>query len=125
LVQQDYAARQLRMRRSKLETYESILEVLVDGSLDIERIAYEANLDCTILERHLEFLMKNELIEERPSEYAIVYAITERGVAVLRALNFQKYLGRIKNTLRAIDEAMQVLPDISDRQKNRANKTEV
>lgn len=113
------------MRRSKLETYESILEVLVDGSLDIERIAYEANLDCTILERHLEFLMKNELIEERPSEYAIVYAITERGVAVLRALNFQKYLGRIKNTLRAIDEAMQVLPDISDRQKNRANKTEV
>lgn len=112
------------MRRSKLEIYESILEVLVDGSLDIERIAYEANLDCTVLERHLEFLMKNELIEERPSEYAIVYAITERGIAVLRALNFQKYLGRIKTTLRAIDEAMQVLPDISERGKNRINKTE-
>jgi predicted transcriptional regulator len=112
------------MRRSKLETYESILEVLVDDSLDIERIAYEANLDCTLLERHLEFLIKNELVEERPSEYAIVYAITERGVAVLKALNFQKYLGRIKTTLQAIDDAMQVLPDISERRKTGTNKTE-
>ena len=112
------------MRRSKLEIYESVLEVLVDNSLDIERIAYEANLDCTLLEKHLEFLMKNELVEERPSEYAIIYAITERGVAVLKALNFQKYLGRIKTTLRAIDEAMQVLPDISERRKTEPNKSE-
>jgi len=112
------------MRRSKLETYESILEALVDNSLDIERIAYEANLDCTLLEKHLEFLMKNELVEERPSEYAIIYAITERGVAVLKALNFQKYLGRIKTTLRAIDEAMQVLPDISERRKTDVSKPE-
>ncbi len=112
------------MRRSKLEIYESILEILVTESLDIDRMAYEVNLDCTILEKHLEFLMKNGLIEERPSEYAIVYALTERGVAVLRALNFQKYLGRIKTTLRAIDEAMQVLPDISERRRTGTNTPE-
>jgi DNA-binding PadR family transcriptional regulator len=68
--------------------------------------------------------MKNELIEERKLENITVYAITERGIAVLRALNFQKYLGKIKNTIRAIDEALQVIPTISRQEYTPKGKNE-
>ncbi len=88
--------------------------VLVKKPLNLECIAYEANLDCILLEKYLGFLTKNGLVEERMSENKTLYAITERGVAVLRALNFQKYLGKIKDTVRAIDEALEIIPDISE-----------
>jgi len=107
--------RQKSVRKSKLETYEVILEALVSKPLTFECIANESGTDSDNLQQHLEFLMKNDLVEERTSGKKATYAITERGIAILRALNFQKYLGKIKNKLRAIDEAMQVIPEISER----------
>lgn len=101
------------MRRSKLESYEAILEALVRRSLTIDRIAYETTMDCTILNRRLSFLMENGLVEERPLPKKTVYAITERGVAVFKTLNFHKYLEKIQGTLSAIDEAMRTIPIIS------------
>jgi predicted transcriptional regulator len=106
------------MRKSKLESYEDILEVLVNEPLAFEQIAHRVNMEPSLLRQRLDFLMKNNLIEERPSDKKISYAITERGTAVLRALNFQKYLGKIKDKIRAIDEALQVIPDISERTRN-------
>jgi predicted transcriptional regulator len=115
ILNENYGKRQTRVRKSKLETYEDMLEVLLNKPLTSEDISKRAISDNTLLKQHLDFLMKNGLIEERTSERKTSYAVTERGVAVLRALNFQKYLGKIKNKLRAIDEAMQVIPEISDR----------
>ena len=101
------------MHRSKLETYEAILESLIKKPLSVDRIAYETNIDCTIINRRLEFLTENGLVEERPMPKKTLYAITERGVAVFKTLNFNKYLEKISSTLSAIDEAMQTLPVIS------------
>ena len=97
------------MRKSRLELYESILEALVNKPSTIDRIAYEINLDCTILRQRLNFLIKNSLVEERGLGKITLYAITERGVAVLKALNFEKYLGKITNKIEMVDEALQVI----------------
>jgi len=101
------------MHKSKLETYEAILESLIKKPLTVDRIAYETSIDCTMINRRLEFLTENGLIEERPVPKKTLYAITERGVAVFKTLNFNRYLEKISSTLSAIDEAMQTIPVIS------------
>jgi predicted transcriptional regulator len=107
------------MRKSKLESYENILEALVNEPLTLDHIAYEINMVCTILRQHLDFLIKNSLVEERGSDKRTLYAITEKGMAVLRALNFQKYLGKISNKIRVIDEALEIIRKLekSEREK--------
>lgn len=97
------------MRKSKLEAYEAILDVLVTKPLTVENMAYETDMDCTVLTQRLDYLLENGLIELRAMGKKGGYAITERGVAVLKALNFQKYLARIANKLTLIDEALQVI----------------
>ncbi|HVP27054.1 MAG TPA: winged helix-turn-helix domain-containing protein [Candidatus Bathyarchaeia archaeon] len=97
------------MRKSKLEAYETILDALVSKPLTVENIAYETDMDCTVLSQRLDYLLENGLVELRAMGRKGGYAITERGVAVLKALNFQKYLARIANKLTLIDEALQVI----------------
>lgn len=97
------------MRKSKLESYENILGAIVNKPLTLDQLAYEIDVGCAILRQHLDFLMENSLVEERGSDNEIMYAITEKGVAVLRALNFEKYLGKIASKIRVIDEAMEAL----------------
>lgn len=94
------------MQRSKLEACESILDVLLKRPLTFNCIAYEANLDGTSLKQHLNFLMETENIEERLSGKRVVYAITHRGVAVFRALSFQKNLVKIKDIKKAVEKAV-------------------
>jgi predicted transcriptional regulator len=101
------------MRRSKLETYEAILEALVSKPLKIDSLAYKVNLDCASLNKNLDFLLENGLVEERFLAKGTSYAATERGITVFKTLNFQKYFKKIQDTLTAIDEAMQVIPEIS------------
>jgi predicted transcriptional regulator len=103
------------MRRSKLESYEDVLGALVKKPLAIDGIAYKTNIDCVILRRRLDFLMENGLVKERISSKKILYAITERGIAVFKTLNFQKYLEMVADTIRAMDEAIHVIPIISER----------
>ena len=75
------------MRRSKLEMYVDILSVLSQrGPLKLTHIMYKANVNCSVLNEYLEFLMKNELIQEiQAKKNRTVYAITQRGIAVLKA----------------------------------------
>ncbi|MBS7633050.1 hypothetical protein KEJ15_05455 [Candidatus Bathyarchaeota archaeon] len=107
------------MHKSKLETYEDILQALVSKPLTIDKIAFETAMDCSILRNRLEFLLKNELIEERNVRNKQLYAITERGTMVLKTLNFQKYLDKVVDKLSVIDEAMHVMPSISKVQRQR------
>jgi predicted transcriptional regulator len=107
------------MRRSKLELYEAILEALVKKPLNIDKIAYKTSIDCTILNRHLDFLIKNGLVEERILGNKLLYALTERGITVFKTLDFQKYLRRISSTLMQIDDAMQTIRDISKDEKEK------
>ncbi|HML02918.1 MAG TPA: winged helix-turn-helix domain-containing protein [Candidatus Bathyarchaeia archaeon] len=101
------------MRRSKLESYEAILGALVKKPLSIDNIAYETDMECSLLKQRLDSLLKNSLIEERYLSTKTHYAITEKGVAVLKTLSFQKYFEKVANSIRMVDEALQVLPEIS------------
>ena len=114
----------LNVRRSKLETYEAIMEALVKKPLNIDKIAYKTGIDCTIVGKHLDFLIKNGLVEERMLGKKSLYAMTERGMTVFRTLDFQKYLKKISSTLMQIDEAMQTIRDISNNDKEKENSNE-
>jgi len=101
------------MRRSKLESYEAILGALVKKPLSVDNIAYETDMDCNLLRQRIDSLLKNSLVEERNLTTKTCYAITEKGIAVLRTLSFQKYFEKVANSIRMVDEALQVLPEIS------------
>jgi len=102
------------MRRSKLEAYEDILGALVKEPLTIDGISYKTNMDCDSLRKRLDQLTKYSLVEKRASTKKTLYAITERGVAVFKTLNFQKYLEMIAGTIMAMDDAVHVIPMISE-----------
>jgi len=111
------------MRRSKLESYEEILGVLVKKPSTIDSIAYETNMDCIILKQHLEFMIKNGLVEERILDKKTLYAITERGIVIFKTLQFEKYLEKVANTIRVIDEALQSVSAISENSNKKEKKT--
>ena len=75
------------MRRSKLEMYVDILQVLaLKGQLKLTHIMYKSNVNCKVLKSQLDFLMKNGLVEERIlRREKVVYAITQKGISTLKA----------------------------------------
>jgi len=75
------------MRRSKLEVYIDILEVLaIRGPLKLTHIMYKSNVNCSVLKDQLEFLIKNTLVEERIlRKEKVVYAVTPRGLQILKS----------------------------------------
>jgi predicted transcriptional regulator len=89
------------MRRSKLEMYIDILKVLArKGPLKLTHVMYKANLNCGVLKDNLEFLIKQGLVEERiVPKRRVVYAVTPRGITVLR------YFKELKQVLPIVEEA--------------------
>ena len=100
------------MRRSKLESYECMLEAMVSNPLSVEHLVLKTQMDVEVIRKGLEFLVKNGLVEERGRPDTPLYAVTERGVAVLKILNFPKYLEKIANNIRLIDEAQDVIKEL-------------
>ncbi|HML02893.1 MAG TPA: winged helix-turn-helix domain-containing protein [Candidatus Bathyarchaeia archaeon] len=96
------------MRRSKLEMYVDILKVLSHrGPLKLTHIMYKANVNCSVLKQYLDFLIQQTLVEERTlGKKRTVYAITERGVTVL------KHFRELKTVLPLIEEDNRKLPAI-------------
>ena len=92
------------MRRSKLEVYIDILEVLaMKGQLKLTHIMYKSNVNCSILKEQLEFLIKNSLVEERIlRKEKLVYAVTPRGIQILKAFR----------------EIRQILPEEEEKKQN-------
>jgi predicted transcriptional regulator len=74
------------VRRSRLEMYVDILKVLAHrGPLKLTHVMYKSNVNCSILKEYLEFLIKQGLVEEKKmGKRRVAYAITERGVTVLK-----------------------------------------
>jgi predicted transcriptional regulator len=94
------------MRRSKLEQYVDILQILSHrGPLKLTHIMYKANVNCKVLKGFLDFLVKQGLIEERSNGRSrIVFAITERGITVL------KYFRELKQALPILEETRTPMP---------------
>jgi len=66
---------------------------------------YKANVNCSVLKQFLDFLIEQKLVEERTvGKKRIVYAITERGITVL------KYFRELKAVLPLVEEARAQLP---------------
>jgi predicted transcriptional regulator len=76
----------LSLRRSKLETCLSILEILGSrGPLKITHVMQKANVNCNVLKNYFDFLIKQGAVEEKCVEREkIVYAITERGLYLIK-----------------------------------------
>jgi predicted transcriptional regulator len=56
------------------------------GPLKLTHIMYKSNVNCAVLKEQLDFLIKNNLVDERiVGRERIVYAVTERGIGILRA----------------------------------------
>lgn len=81
------------MRRSKMEMYIDILKVLAqNGPLKLTHVMYKANVNCNVLKANLDFLIKQNLIEEqitikKRNKTKISYAITDKGRTVIKYFN--------------------------------------
>jgi predicted transcriptional regulator len=66
--------------------YVDILKVLAQrGPLKLTHVMYKANINCSVLKEYLDFLSKQGLVEEKIiKRERTVYAITQRGVTVLK-----------------------------------------
>jgi predicted transcriptional regulator len=94
------------VRRSKLEMYVDILTVLAQrGPLKLTHVMYKANVNCSVLKEYLDFLIKQGLVEERTiGKVRVVFAVTQRGVTVL------KYFKELKEVLPIVEEARNQTP---------------
>lgn len=92
------------MRRSKLEIYIDIIKVLaLDGPLRITHIMYRVNICSTILTRYLDFLIHHNLVKEQPiDKKGVAYAITDRGMTVL------KHFGQLQVLLPITEDAHKI-----------------
>ena len=96
------------MRRSKLEMHVDILEALArHRPLKLTQIMYKANVNCDTLKQYLDFLIQHNLVEEQTlhkkrNKTRDVYAITERGLTVL------KHFREINTALQIIEEAHKI-----------------
>ena len=81
--------------------YVDILSVLAHkGPLKLTHVMYKANLNCSVLKEYLDFLIKQGLVEERTiGKERVVYAVTQRGITVL------KYFKELKQVLPIVEEA--------------------
>jgi predicted transcriptional regulator len=109
LMVESVKVRRFKVRRSRLESCEDILEAVLVKPLSIDGIAFETDMECSVLKKHLDFMLENGLVTERPVGKQAKYAVTDRGVAVLKALNFQKYLAKVADKIMVMDEAFQII----------------
>jgi predicted transcriptional regulator len=86
--------------------YVDILTVLAQrGPLKLTHVMYKANVNCSVLKEYLEFLIKQGLVEERIiGKVRVVFAVTQRGVTVL------KYFKELKEVLPIVEEARSQTP---------------
>jgi predicted transcriptional regulator len=80
--------------------YIDILNVLNHkGPLKLTHVMYKANINCSILNEYMDFLIKQGLIEKRTiKKERIVFAITQRGINVL------KYFRELIQALPVVEE---------------------
>lgn len=103
-----FRGEQIDMRRSKLEMYVDILKVLAHhGSLKLTHIMYKANVNCSVLKQSLDFLARQNLVEEqnlhsKRDKTKVFYAITERGRTVL------KYFRELNSALQLTEETNKI-----------------
>lgn len=102
------------MPPSKLDRYLNILEVLVVRPQKLDYLAHRIRMEQRVLKRYLAFLVSNGVVEKRSfSEKLVLYALTERGLAVFKTLRALKYMERLKDSLPIVEEAREITAVLS------------
>jgi predicted transcriptional regulator len=66
---------------------------------------YKANVNCAVLRGYLDFLIKQNLVEERNvGKSRTVFAVTQRGITVL------KYFWELQQILPIIEKTRNMIP---------------
>jgi predicted transcriptional regulator len=88
--------------------YIDILSVLAHrGPLKLTHIMYKANVNCSALSEYLDFLLKQGLVEERSvKKNRIVYAVTQRGLTVIKSFR------ELKQALPIAEEDQRRIPPL-------------
>jgi len=89
------------MTKSKLEAYEDVLNILSAKTMTIDAIAFEGSMDCTLLNKKLEFLLEYGLVQKTKCKGKTVYALTYRGSAIHKTLTLTKRLERLQADIAA------------------------
>ena len=85
-----------------------ILKVLAqNGQSKLTHVMYKANVNCSVLKEYLDFLIKQNLVEEqlipkKRNKTKIRYSITERGRTVI------KYFTEVNMALHITGEARKI-----------------
>lgn len=108
------------MTPSKLETYLNILEVLVENPQKAEFIARKTHLKPDSLKRFMVFLVSNGVIDKRRlmSSKQVVYALTERGMAVFKELRAMKYFEKLRESFPTVEEAREIASFLTKRSRD-------
>jgi len=74
------------MKRTKLEIYVDILNVLAHGGpMKLTQIINKANVNYSKIKQYIDFLTKLDTVEEQTfKKEHRVFAVTQRGIAVLK-----------------------------------------
>ncbi len=108
------------MTPSKLEKYLNILEVLVENPQKSEFISRKTHMKPDSLKRCMTFLVSNGVVEKRRlvSNNQIVYALTERGMAVFKELRAMKYFEKLRESFPVVEEAREIASFLSKRSRD-------
>jgi predicted transcriptional regulator len=107
------------MRKSKLEAYQEILTAIAEQSASLSNIAYTCNMDCAGLMGKMDFLIENQLVEEQIIGKKTCYAITKRGVTVLKTLTVTRLLERLQTTVKVADETLAAISKLDTPKKEK------
>jgi len=58
-----------------------------------------------MLKQYLSFLISHQRVEDRVASRKVIYAISDRGLAVTKLMRAQKYFDKLKRVLQLSEEA--------------------
>lgn len=91
-----------------MEIHLDVLRTLAQkGPLKLTHIMYKSNVNCCVLKEYLDFLIQNDLVEEKIiKKERIVYKVTEKALSVL------KYFRELQIMLPIDEENKEKIPPI-------------
>ena len=76
------------------------------GPLKLTHIMYKANVNCSVLKEHIDFLIQQGIVQERVmKKQKVVYELTEKGFSIIKTF-------REIQTLLPIEEEKHGIPAI-------------
>jgi predicted transcriptional regulator len=96
------------MRRSKFEMHLDIIRTLAQkGPLKLTHIMYKANVNCSVLREQLDFLIQQNIVNEKTQKKEkVVFELTEKGFSILRTFR------ELQTLMPVDDENTQRIPAI-------------